>query len=102
PVPARVGGGGRAGALGPGPGAGRSVATVTVTPSSGPELSGALVQLDDFYVTLRDASGTTRIVKRTPTMKVVVSDPLQAHHELLHRIADKNIHDLLAYLETLK
>jgi mono/diheme cytochrome c family protein len=102
PIPARAGGGGRAGALGPAPGASRSVTTVTVTSSSGPELSGALVQLDDFYVTLRDASGTTRVVKRTPDMKVVVTDPLQAHHELLDRIADKNIHDLLAFLETLK
>jgi mono/diheme cytochrome c family protein len=101
PVPAR-GGGGRAGTPGPGPAASRAVTTVTVTPPSGPELSGALVQLDDFYVTLRDASGTTRVVKRTPAMKVVVTDPLQAHHELLDRIADKNIHDLLAYLETLK
>jgi hypothetical protein len=35
-------------------------------------------------------------------MRVVKTDPLQAHHELLDRITDKNIHDLVAYLETLK
>jgi len=35
-------------------------------------------------------------------LKVTKIDPLQAHHELLDRITDKNIHDLVAYLETLK
>ena len=35
-------------------------------------------------------------------LKVAKNDPLQAHHELLDRITDKNIHDLVAYLETMK
>jgi len=76
--------------------------TVTVTPAAGAALSGVLVQEDDFFVTLRDAANNVRVVRRTPGMKVVRTDPLQAHHELLDRISDKNIHDLLAYLETLK
>jgi mono/diheme cytochrome c family protein len=91
PTPAR----GRGGAAG-------SVVTVTVTPATGTPMSGVLVQEDDFYVTFRDASNAIRVVKRTPGMKVVTTDPLQAHHELLDRITDKNIHDLLAYLVTLK
>jgi hypothetical protein len=76
--------------------------TVTITPASGASMSGVLVQMDDFYVAFRDASGTLRVVRRTATLKVVKTDPLQAHHELLDRISDKNIHDLVAYLETLK
>jgi cytochrome c553 len=76
--------------------------TVTLTQPSGESLSGILVQMDDLHVTLRDASGTLRVVRRVPGLKVVKTDPLQAHHELLERITDKNIHDLVAYLETLK
>ena len=60
------------------------------------------MQLDDFYVTLRDASGTVRVVKLTPGAKVVKSDPLKFHEDLLERITDKQIHDLTAYLVTLK
>jgi cytochrome c oxidase cbb3-type subunit 3 len=76
--------------------------TVTLTPPSGPPMSGVLLQIDDFYVTFRDAAGALHVVMRTPGLKVVRTDPLQAHHELLDRITDKNIHDLVAYLETLK
>lgn len=97
--------GGRAGAGGAGGGApapNPNAVTVTLTPAAGAPMSGVLVQMDDFYVTFRDASGAVRVVKRAPTLKVVKTDPLQAHRELLDTITDKNIHDLVAYLVTLK
>ena len=75
--------------------------TVTVTPSSGPAVSGALVERSDFYVTLRQADGTIRVVPTTGA-KVVTTNPLQAHIDLLDRISDTQIHDLVAYLEKLK
>jgi cytochrome c oxidase cbb3-type subunit III len=94
PVPARGrGAGGRGGG---------AVVTVTVAPRAGQPRSGTLLQMDDFYVTLRDASDVTHVVKRSPDVKVTVNDPLQAHHELLDRITDKQMHDLTAYLVTLK
>ena len=64
--------------------------------------SGVLLEEDDFHVTFRDASGGIRVVRKAAGVKVDRMDPLQAHHELLDRITDKNIHDLVAYLETLK
>jgi cytochrome c oxidase cbb3-type subunit 3 len=76
--------------------------TVTMTPASGPTTSGVLVEESEFYVTLRDADGTIRAVRRTPGMQVTKTNPLQAHIDLLDRITDKQIHDLVAYLETLK
>jgi cytochrome c oxidase cbb3-type subunit 3 len=76
--------------------------TVTVTPASGESITGVLVQMDDLVVTLRDASGAQRIIRRSPGVKVVKNDPLKAHHELLETITDKNIHDLVAYLGSLK
>jgi hypothetical protein len=61
-----------------------------------------LVEMDDLFVTVREESGAVRSIRRVPGLKVVKNDPLQAHHELLDRLTDKNIHDLVAYLETLK
>jgi cytochrome c oxidase cbb3-type subunit 3 len=76
--------------------------TVTLTQPSGESVSGILVQMDDLHVTFRDGSGTLRVVRQVPGLKVVKTDPLEAHHALLDHITDTNIHDLVAYLETLK
>jgi mono/diheme cytochrome c family protein len=76
--------------------------TVTVTPASGAAVSGVLVQMDDFNVSLRDASGAYLSFKRTPALKVEKTDPLAAHIALLDTITDKQLHDVVAYLETLK
>jgi hypothetical protein len=65
-------------------------------------MSGVLVEESDFYITLREPDGAVRVVRRTPGMKVTKTNPLQAHIDLLDRITDKQIHDLVAYLETLK
>ena len=75
--------------------------TVTVTPASGPAASGALVEQSDFYVTLRQADGTV-VVLPTVGARVVTNNPLQAHIDLLDRISDRQLHDVVAYLETFK
>jgi cytochrome c oxidase cbb3-type subunit III len=90
------------GSRGAAPASRRSAVTVNVTPASGAPQSGVLLEEDDFHVTFRDASGGIRVVRKAAGVKVDRMDPLQAHHELLDRITDKNIHDLVAYLETLK
>jgi len=61
-----------------------------------------LVYMDDFVVTLQDDSGVARTFRRTAALKVQKTDPLDAHHALLDTITDKQIHDVVAYLETLK
>jgi cytochrome c oxidase cbb3-type subunit 3 len=75
---------------------------VSVSLQGGGTVSGVLVYMDDFVVTLQDDNGGSRTFKRTPALKVQKTDPLDAHHALLETITDKNIHDLVAYLETLK
>ena len=75
---------------------------VTVTPPSGAPVTGTLVQMDDFNVSLRDESDNYVAFKRTPALKVERKDPYTAHVDLLKVYTDDNIHDLLAYLETLK
>jgi len=75
---------------------------VTVSPAAGPVVNGQLLYVDDFSVSLRDASGEYRGFTRGPDVKVVVHDPLEAHYQLLDRYTDENMHDLTAYLSTLK
>ena len=77
-------------------------AGVTVTAASGETVTGVLVSLDDFTVALRDPNGVYRSWKRTPDLTVVKNDPYAAHIALLDKYTDKNMHDIVAYLETLK
>ena len=59
--------------------------------------------MDDFNVSFRDGVGRLpHGPPRTPGTRVVKNDPFAAHVALLSRITDKNIHDVVAYLETLK
>jgi cytochrome c oxidase cbb3-type subunit III len=76
--------------------------TVTVTPANGAAVTGTLVHLDDFNVSLRDDKGEYHSWKRTTALKVARHNPLQAHIELLDKITDKNMHDIVAYLESRK
>lgn len=80
----------------------RKPVTVTVTTVSGETVSGVLRQIDDFDVSLVDASGQYRTFHRDPEVKVEKHDPYTAHVALLDKYTDKDIHDLVAYLETLK
>jgi mono/diheme cytochrome c family protein len=80
----------------------RPKVTVTVTMPDTTRVEGVLVSLDDFHVALRDATGEYRSFTRTAGMTVVKHDPYAAHVELLDRLTDKAMHDVVAYLETLK
>jgi cytochrome c oxidase cbb3-type subunit 3 len=75
---------------------------VKVTPSSGPPVTGKLRYLDEFIVSLDDASGEYRTWTRENTKAVEVFDPLAGHLALLPKYSDTDIHNLLAYLVTLK
>jgi|SRR5579871_199259 len=78
-------------------------AQVTVTLDSGQRADGQLVRIDDFIVTLLQADGTTRTFRRDGDKpKVEIHDPLRAHRDLLRVYSDKDIHDVTAYLVTLK
>jgi len=81
----------------------RSAITVTVTPASGPPVSGTLDRVDDFNVSLHDASGDYHSFTREGAMpKVEIHDPLKAHSDLLAKYTDADIHNMTAYLVTLK
>jgi len=77
--------------------------TVTVTYPSGQSCSGTLVRVTDFDVTLRDSSGALRTFSRNEDVpKLETKDPLQVHVDMLAKYKDADIHNLTAYLVTLK
>lgn len=81
----------------------RSATQVTVTLPSGQVIAGILDRIDDFNVSLRDAGGEYHSFSRDGnTPKVVTNDPLKTHRDLLAQYTDADIHNVTAYLVTLK
>jgi cytochrome c oxidase cbb3-type subunit III len=77
-------------------------ATVTVTEPGKPPVSGILIHVDDFIVTLQKDDGSLMTFRRNgDAPQVVVNDPLESHRTLLPRYTDQDIHDVTAYLVTL-
>jgi mono/diheme cytochrome c family protein len=94
----RVVGGGRGVTVPPPP-----AATVKVTLPDGHVVTGRLVSVSDFFVTLVDDTGARRTIERDNDIpKVEISDPLEAHRQQMLVYTDRIMHDLVAYLVTLK
>lgn len=99
------GGGGRGGRGGGGAAAtpSRREVRVTVTLASGEKVEGRLVRIDDFIVTLVLAEGTARSFRRDGDLpRIDIRDPLEAHKKLLLVYTDTDMHNVTAYLATLK
>src|SRR6266550_4293343 len=77
--------------------------TVTVTLPSGQTITGDLDHISVFVVALRTSDGTYRSFARHDAIpKVVVTNPVQWHIDMLPQWRDSDIHNLTAYLVTLK
>ena len=76
-------------------------ATVTVQTRSGETIAGTLAYRDEFTIALTDATGRYHSwLARDVTF--TVDNPLEAHVEQLARYTDDDMHDVLAYLQTLR
>ena len=81
----------------------RRPVTVTVTMPTGEKLQGRLLRIDHFIVTMVAEDGSVRSVRRDGDRpKVEVNDPVEPHRALLATYTEKDIHDVTAYLVTLK
>jgi cytochrome c oxidase cbb3-type subunit III len=88
---------------GPAVGATSAVAiTATVTPASGVKVEGQLERMDEFSVTLITANGRRTFQRQGDVPRIEINDPLARHKALLSSYTDKNIHDVTAYLVTIK
>jgi cytochrome c oxidase cbb3-type subunit 3 len=95
--------GGRGGGATAPAGPSRSAITVTVTSLNGKPVTGTLDRVDDFSVSLRDASGEYHSFTREgDAPKVEINDPLRPHTDLLRKYTDADIHNVTAYLVSLK
>ena len=101
-----VAGAAAANPFGGGRGGGNAGAPVTVTMADGSKLEGKLVRKDDFLVILTLPDGTRRSIARHDGVpRVDVKDPNEAHKKMAIELDDpqnKNLHDVTAYLATLK
>ena len=78
-----------------------ATAKLTVTLPSGQTFSGKLMYKDEFTVGLRDEKGWYRSWP-VKGIKYTIDDPAKAHVELLGKYTDDDIHNLMAYIQTLR
>jgi cytochrome c oxidase cbb3-type subunit 3 len=74
---------------------------VTVTLQTGEAVTGTVKQIDDANVSIYDSTGNYRSWP-ADSVKVEIEDRLKAHRALLERYTDSDIHNVTAYLVTLK
>ena len=74
---------------------------VTVTTSSGNTITGTLAHKDEFNIAMVDADGW---YKSWPASEVQfkIDAPADAHSDQLEKYSDNDIHNLMAYLQTLR
>ena len=70
--------------------------------TSGGSISGRVIQISDFRLTVASESGKTQTIQRGPDVEVKIDDPLVAHQRMLMTLANDDMHNVTAYLETLK
>lgn len=74
---------------------------VSIQAPDGRQASGTLVSQDDFTIVVKEKSGRVSSWQ-TSAIKLETHDPLAGHFDLLPRYTDADMHNLLAYLVTLK
>jgi cytochrome c oxidase cbb3-type subunit III len=78
----------------------RHIAATVRTPDG--TISGQVIQVSDFRITLSVPPGGSLAVERGPGVEVQLTNPLAAHEEMVMTLANDDMHNVTAYLETLK
>ncbi|MDQ2712563.1 MAG: c-type cytochrome [Acidobacteriota bacterium] len=76
--------------------------TAVITLPDGSKFEGTVEQDDEFNIALTGQDGWYRSWPKTSGVSVEIHDPLTAHRELMSKYTDADVHNLFAYLETLK
>lgn len=72
-----------------------------ITLPSGEKVSGKVAYADEFTIGVRGEDGTYRSFRRS-AVSTKIDDPTDHHWELLSKYTDDDVHNLIAYLQTLK
>lgn len=76
--------------------------TAVVTLPDGSTIAGTVMQVSDFSITLAGGAGQTHTIVRGPRVSVKMKNPLAAHEEIVMHLRNDDMHNVTAYLETLK
>jgi cytochrome c oxidase cbb3-type subunit 3 len=68
---------------------------------NGQKITGSLAYRDEFTIGLKEPDGTYRSWP-TENVKYTIDSSVEAHVELFSRYTDDNIHNLMAYIQTLR
>jgi len=74
---------------------------VSFTLPEGQTVIAPLSGQDEFTITVLDPAGARQTYSRS-TVKFKIEDPMSVHFDQLGKYTDKDMHDVYAYLETLK
>ena len=74
----------------------------TVKTQQGATISGRVTQVSDFRITLISADGKTHTIDRGPGVDIQMKDPLTPHQALVNSLRNDDMHNVTAYLETLR
>jgi cytochrome c oxidase cbb3-type subunit 3 len=72
-----------------------------ITQASGQTVVLPVTAQDEFTVTVKDPRGALKIYRRN-AVNIRVENPMAAHFDQLGKYTDSSIHNILAYLDTLK
>jgi putative heme-binding domain-containing protein len=76
--------------------------TATVKTADGATVTGRVTQVSDFRITVVDAGGQTHVIERGAGVDVQMNDPLAPHQAMVMTLTNEDMHNVTAYLETLK
>ena len=76
--------------------------TATVKTADGQTVTGRVTQVSDFKITLLGSDGKPKVIERGPGVTVEMKDPLAPHEALIPTIKNDDMHNVTAYLESLK
>jgi len=80
----------------------RLAVTASVKTADGATIAGRVTQVSDFRITLLDSAGRTHVIDREPGVEVKMNDPLAAHEKMIPTLTNDEMHNVTAYLDTLK
>jgi cytochrome c oxidase cbb3-type subunit III len=76
--------------------------TAIVKMPDGSLLSGRVQEVSDFRITVIDSAGQPHVIDREPGMGVELKDPLAPHQAMIMTLKNDDMHNVTAFLETLK
>jgi cytochrome c oxidase cbb3-type subunit III len=76
--------------------------TATVKTPDGSTIAGRVTEVSDFRIVVVDAAGARQAVERTPGVAVEIKDPLEAHEPMIMTLSNDDMHNVTAWLASLK